>query len=153
MSWLGLRMGRIPDYSTRIQSLPPLASQLPPRTMKPLLLALALGLLTGCASYDYHLAVKNVGTEEVWCSLVSSSKGMAQEPGRLIPGSEKTFSGPFRVPYRDQWTVEWKTASGQVVTLKRDLTQAFPKTFAGYLVFTIDKDQNLKYLTEPFSGK
>lgn len=121
--------------------------------MKSLLLALTLGLLAGCASYDYNLAVRNVGTAEVWCSLVSSSKGMAHEPGRLIPGAGKTFAGPFRVPYRDQWTVEWKTANGQVITRSLDLTQAFPKPLTGRLVFTIGKDQNLQYLTEPFSGK
>ena len=78
---------------------------------------------------------------------------MPHEPGRLIPGSEKTVSGPFQVPYRDRWTVEWKTASGQVVTRSLDLTQAFPKPLAGYLIFTIDKDQNLQYLTEPFVEK
>jgi hypothetical protein len=110
-------------------------------------------LFTGCASYNYNLAVKNVGTSEVWCSLVASSKGMAHEPGTLFPGAGKTFAGPFRVPYRDRWTVEWRTANGDVIRRDLDLSQAFPTRFEGRLVFTVDDNQRLGYFTESFSGR
>jgi hypothetical protein len=110
-------------------------------------------LFAGCASYNYNLAVKNVGTKDVWCSLVSSSKGMAHEPGVLVPGAGKTFAGPFRVPYRDHWTVAWKTANGTEVTRDLDLTKAIPSPFEGRLVFTIDDSQRLGYFTEPFQGR
>src|SRR5262245_60276143 len=95
------------------------------RTSYITLLIAFVGLLSGCASYNYNLAVKNIGTSEVWCSLVASSKGMAHEPGRLVPGAGSTFAGPFRVPYRDHWTVEWRTATGDVVRRDIDLSQAF----------------------------
>lgn len=110
-------------------------------------------LFTGCTSYNYNLAVKNVGTSEVWCSLVASSQGMAHEPGRLVSGAGATFAGPFRVPYRDHWTVSWRTANGTKVTRDLDLTQKLPASFAGRLVLTIDDSQHLEYFTEPFHGR
>jgi hypothetical protein len=114
--------------------------------------------LTGCgtvfgASHNYDLAVKNIGKEEVWCSLVASVKGIAHEPGRVIPGADKTFAGPFKHPYADKWTVTWKTAKGKEITKILDLANKFPKRFAGRLVFTIDAENNLSYVTETFSGK
>ncbi len=128
--------------------------------MKPILLLLGgiTALLTGCmsvfgASYNYNLAVKNTGTEEVWCSLVASAKGIAHEPGRLVPGARATFAGPFKRPYADKWTVAWKTAKGEKFEKTVDLTDKFPKKFEGRLVFIIDADNNLGFVTETFSGK
>jgi hypothetical protein len=110
-------------------------------------------LFAGCATYNYDLAVKNVGTSEVRCSLVASSKGMAHEPGRLVPGKGATIAGPFRLPYRDHWTVAWKTSNGTEVRRDLDLSTAFPKPFEGRLVFTIDDNDRLGYFTEPFQGR
>jgi hypothetical protein len=128
--------------------------------MKPVVLLLAglAAMVTGCvsvfaASYNYNLAVKNTGKEEVWCSLVASAKGIAHEPGVVIPGKSKTFAGPFKLPYADKWTVAWKTAKGEKFEKTLDLTDKFPKKFEGRLVFTIDADNNLGYVTETFSGK
>lgn len=128
--------------------------------MKAILLLLAglTALVAGCAgvfaaSYNYNLAVKNIGKEDVWCSLVASAKGMAHEPGILIPGKSKTFAGPFKLPYSDKWTVAWKTAKGEKFEKTLDLTDKFPKKFEGRLVFTIDATNNLRFVTESFSGK
>lgn len=123
--------------------------------MKSKLLALAglLLLITGCAamfgtSYKYDLAVMNTGKYDVWCSLVASSKGMAHEIGIVIPGASKTFAGPFKLSYADNWTVTWTPANGKKITKTLDLTDKFPKRFEGRLVFTIDADNNLNYKTE-----
>lgn len=105
------------------------------------------------ASYNYNLAVKNTGKEEVWCSLVASAKGIAHEPGRLIAGARKTVAGPFKLPYADKWTVAWKTAKGEKFEKTLDLADKFPKKFEGRLVLTIDANNNLSYVTESFSGK
>ena len=128
--------------------------------MKPILLLLVglTALVTGCASmlaasYNYNLAVKNTGKEDVWCSLVASAKGIAHEPGVVIPGKSKTFAGPFKRPYADKWTVAWKTAKGEKFEKTLDLTEKFPKKFEGRLVFTIDATNNLSFVTESFSGK
>lgn len=110
-------------------------------------------LFAGCAAYNYDLAVKNVGTSEVWCSSVTSFRGMAHEPGRLIPGAAKTIAGPFRVPYRDHWTVSWRTASGREVTRNLDLKHKRPAPFEGRLVFTIDDRERLGFFTEPFQAR
>jgi hypothetical protein len=128
--------------------------------MKPILLLLVglTALVTGCASmlaasYNYNLAVKNTGKEDVWCSLVASAKGIAHEPGVVIPGKSKTFAGPFKRPYADKWTVAWKTAKGEKFEKTLDLTEKFPKKFEGRLVFTIDANNNLSYVTVSFTGK
>lgn len=121
--------------------------------IRALVLVAFAALFAGCVSYNYNLAVKNVGTTEVWCSLVASSKGMAHEPGRLVPGAGKTFAGPFRIPCRDHWTISWRTATGTEVTRGLDLTQKMPTFFEGRLVFTIDDSQRLGYFTEPFQGR
>src|SRR5690242_1758169 len=128
--------------------------------MKPILLLLVglSALVTGCASmfaasYNYNLAVKNTGKEDVWCSLVASAKGISHEPGIVIPGKSKTFAGPFKRPYADKWTVAWKTAKGEKFEKTLDLTDKFPKKFEGRLVFTIDADNNLSYMMESSSGK
>lgn len=115
-------------------------------------------LVTGCvgvlgASYNYNLAVKNIGKEDVWCSLVASAKGIAHEPGRVVPGKSATFAGPFKLPYADKWTVEWKTANGEKFEKTLDLTDKFLKRFEGRLVFTIDASNNLSYVTESFDGR
>ena len=122
-----------------------------------LLLAGLTSLLMGCAgvfavSHNYNLAVKNSCKEDVWCSLVASAKGIAHEPGVVIPGKSKTFAGPFRSSYADKWTVAWKTAKGEKFEKTLDLTNKFPKKFEGRLVFTIDATNNLSYVTETFSG-
>jgi hypothetical protein len=128
--------------------------------MKPILLLLVglTALVTGCASmfaasYNYNLAVKNTGKEDVWCSLVASAKGIAHEPGIVIPGKSKTFAGPFKLPYADKWTVGWKTAKGEKFEKTLDLTDKFPKKFEGRLVFVIDATNGLSFATESFSGK
>src|SRR5262245_3419426 len=123
------------------------------RLLHHFVLASLAALFSGCASYNYNLAVKNTGTHQVWCSLVASSQGMAHEPGILAPGKGKTFAGPFRVPYRDSWTVEWKTADGAVIRRDIDLSHAFPTRFEGRLVFTVDDNLRLGYFTESFSGR
>lgn len=117
-----------------------------------------MGLGTGytnlfAASYNYNVAVKNVGKEDVWCSLVASTQGIAHEPGLVIPGKSKTFAGPFRVSYADKWTIHWKTAKGERIAKSLDLTDKFPNKFEGRLVFTIDADNNLDFVTESFSGE
>jgi len=128
--------------------------------MKPifLLLVAVTALVTGCAnmfaaSYNYNVAVKNVGKENLWCSLVASTQGIAHEPGLVVPGKSKTFAGPFKRSYADKWTVDWKTAKGEEVVRTLDLTHKFPKKFEGRLVFTIDANNNLSFIIEPFSGK
>jgi hypothetical protein len=123
-----------------------------------LLLVGLTALVTGCASmfavsYNYNLAVKNTGKEDVWCSLVASAKGIAHEPGIVIPGKSKTFAGPFKRPYADKWTVAWKTAKGEKFEKMLDLADKFPKKFQGRLVLIIDADNNLSYVTESFTGK
>lgn len=130
------------------------------KIMKSILLFLAgLSLLVaGCVSvlatsYNFDLAVKNTGKEEVWCSLVASAKGIAHEPGRVVPGKSATFAGPFRRPYADKWTVAWKTAKGEKFEKTLDLTDRFAQKLEGRLVFTIDADNNLSFITESFSGK
>ncbi len=115
-------------------------------------------LVTGCAggfaaSYNYNLTVKNTGKEEIWCSLVASTKGIAHEPGRLIAGARATIAGPFKLPYADKWTVGWKTAKGEKFEKTLDLTDKFPKKLRGELVFTIDASNNLSFVTETFSDK
>ena len=115
-------------------------------------------LLAGCVGmpggpYDYSLAVRNTGTQTVWCSLVVSVKGIAHDPGILIPGADKTLAGPFRRPYADKWTVRWTTANGEEFEKSLDLTKAFRKRFSGRLVFTIDAQNNLGYVTESYSGE
>ena len=114
-------------------------------------------LLTGCAgafavSYNYNLTVRNTGKDEVWCLLAVSAEGIAHEPGRLVPGARATFAGPFKRPYADKWTVAWKTAKGEKFEKMLDLRDKFPKKFEGRLVFTIDADNNLSFVTESFSG-
>lgn len=128
--------------------------------MKTLLLLLVglTTLITGCvgvlaASYNYNLAVKNIGKEDVWCSLVASSKGIAHEPGRVVPAKSATFAGPFKLPYADKWTVAWKTAKGEKFEKTLDLTDKFQKRFEGRLVFTIDASNKLSFVTESFDGK
>lgn len=125
--------------------------------MKPFLLLLAglTVLVAGCvnvfaASYNYNLAVRNTGKDEVWCSLVASSKGIAHEPGRLVAKASASFAGPFKYPYADKWTVEWKTVKGEVFKKDIDLTDKIQKRFAGRLVFIIDAENNLSFITEPF---
>jgi hypothetical protein len=59
-------------------------------------------------------------------------------PGRLVSKAAKTFAGPFKLPYADKWTVVWRTAKGE--------------KFEGRLVFTIDANNNLSYITESLSS-
>ena len=119
---------------------------------KALLFCGFLMIASGCASYNYDVGAKNTGKQELWCSLVSSSKGIAHEPGLLIPGATKGFAGPFKYPYADKWTVTWKTTTGRETTRMLDLTDTFPKGFEGTLIFTIDAENHLGYVTEKFSG-
>lgn len=116
-----------------------------------------LVLLTGCTSlmggYNYNLEVRNIGTERVNDCEVSSASGFSHEPGVLIPTAGKTIAGPFKFSYADKWTVSWKTSDGKKITKILDLTKAFPNSFKGRLVFTIDKDNNLAYFTEKFYGQ
>ncbi len=120
--------------------------------------AATMTLLAGCASlladsYNYNLSVRNTGTNSLWCSLVASSGGMAHEPGVLVPGKGKTFAGPFKVSYADNWTVAWKTAKGETYEKTLNLTDKFAKPFEGRLIFIIDASNNLSYLTEQFARK
>jgi hypothetical protein len=113
-------------------------------------------LLTGCvcgfgASYSYNVAVKNAGQQEIWCSFLGSSKGMAHRPGRLTAGATASISGPFKYPSAAIWTVTWKTADGQEISKKLDLTDKLPKGFKGHLIFTISAKNDLGYVTEKFS--
>ena len=122
------------------------------------LIAIFAICVTGCvsvfsASYNYNLAVKNIGSEEIWCSLVASTKGVAHVPGRVSSGNSATFAGPFKLPYADKWTVAWKTANGEKFERTLDLTGKLPKAFEGRLVFTIDAANNLAFVTERFDGK
>ena len=115
-------------------------------------------LLTSCAAlmpgrYDYNLEVRNIGTERVSDCEVTSEKGLWHQPGVLIPAAGGTVAGPFKYPYADRWTVTWKTAKGEKLTKKLDLTKAFPKPFKGRLVLTIDKDNNLAHFTEKYYGQ
>lgn len=94
--------------------------------------------------------MRNAGNEEIWCSLVASSGGIAHEPGVLVPGKSKTVAGPFKQPCADKWTVEWKTAKDEKFTRDIDLTDKIPKRFAGRLVLVVDADNSLRFLAEPF---
>ncbi len=49
------------------------------------------------------------------------------------------------------WTVTWKTADGQEISKKLDLTDKLPKGFKGHLIFTISAKNDLGYVTEKFS--
>jgi len=126
-------------------------------TMKsvPLLLVGLMAFVTGCvsvldASFNYNLVVKNTGKEVIWCSLVASSRGIAHEPGRLVAKASASFAGPFKYPYADKWKVEWKTLKQEKFSKDIDLTDKIQKRFAGRLVFIIDAENNLSFLTEPF---
>ena len=115
---------------------------------------LACGLLamqSGCASYNYDVGARNTGQQEVRCTFVGSSKGIAHDPGRLVPGATAGFAGPFKHPYADKWTVTWKTADGQEISKKLDLTDKLPKGFEGRLIFTISAENDLGYVAEKFS--
>jgi len=56
--------------------------------------------------------------------------------------------GPIAYPYRDKFTVTWRTTKGQEITKTLDLTKAFPKPLKGTLVFTIDAQNNLGFQIE-----
>ncbi len=56
-------------------------------------------------------------------------------------------------PYADKWAVAWETAKGEKFEKTLDLTDKFPKRFEGRLVFTSDAENNLRFVTESFSGE
>jgi hypothetical protein len=80
-------------------------------------------------------------------------QGFKQKVGTLVPKASDTTMGPFKFSYADKWTVTWQTPNGEKVTKTLDLTKAFPKSFQGELVFTIDKDNNLAYFTRKYYGQ
>ncbi len=98
--------------------------------------------------YDYNLEVRNIGTERISDCEVASEKGFHQRLGVLVPRAGDTTAGPFKHPYADKWAVTWITARGEKFTKTLDLTKSFPKPLKGYLVLTIDKDNNLAHFTE-----
>jgi len=103
--------------------------------------------------YNYHLEVRNIGTERVSECEVTSEKGFKQRLGLLVPKAGDTTLGPFKYPYADRWTITWQTTKGEKLEKTLDLTDKFPKRFEGRLVFTIDATNNLSFVTESFDGK
>jgi hypothetical protein len=110
-----------------------------------LLASFAMGSSCGSlldARYDYNLSIINTGTQNIWCSLVSSGRGMAHEPGVLVPNKRKTFAGPFKVPISDNWSITWRNGAGNEVTQTINLNGTAPDRFIGELRFIIDSDNN-----------
>lgn len=113
--------------------------------MKKTLLLSLTTVLTGCASMDHTIVVRNATSQKVTeLTLQTASAGFEFRYGTLIPLAMAGYTGPMRIEKKDICNASWKDASGQEHGVSLDLSRQSLPRFNGNLEFILNEDGSLK---------
>jgi hypothetical protein len=103
--------------------------------------------LFGCGPklYDYSFELSNDRNSGECAFLLESPKGFFLQSNHIVAKTWKTYSGPYKYPPNDLYTVRWIDENGDYYSAEADFRTAISKKFKGYLVFKVNSQNNLIY--------